>query len=637
MKDETPRLTEMTRRQFLTIAIGVLTTVSALSDPAQIVIPTTITPQTTDLLELWLAQETSYALDGVFNNIGPNGAKATGAGSGIVVASPSQSNPDYYYTWTRDAALTIKYLVDSLAADNDPALQRIIEIYIDSQAHLQTVPNPSGNLSSGGLGEPKLRVDGSAFRGSWGRPQSDGPALRATTLISYANLMIDNGHFSTVESSVWPIIQNDLSYVTEFWNSSTFDLWEEVRGSSFFTTAVQHQALSQGAALAQRLGKTCSNCQSQAPQVLCFLQTYWTGSSILANLYSDRSGQDANSILGIIHTFDPNAGCDGETFQPCSDRALASHKEVVDSFRSLYPINAGIPGGQAVAVGRYPEDVYQGGHPWYLCTLAAAEQLYDVLYQWESLGSLTVTNISLAFFQDLYPSATVGTYVKDTSTFASITAAVRDYADGFLRVVQKYTPPNGALAEQFSRYDGSPVSAQDLTWSYTSFLSAVQARRRALNPSTSQIQLFLSNKTTATAVPQVCSPSSARGPYRPVKRIKWPRPECLSPARTVAVRFNILAITVIGEDIFLVGSIPALGEWDARYQALKLEANEYSSITPLWYGTVMLDAGEEFEYKFIRKRVGDGEAIWEEGQNRVFVVPKECGPPNATINAVWRW
>lgn len=165
------------------------------------------------------------------------------------------------------------------------------------------------------------------------------------------------------------------------------------------------------------------------------MQTYWTGSSILANLYSDRSGQDANSILGIIHTFDPNAGCDGETFQPCSDRALASHKEVVDSFRSLYPINAGIPWGQAVAVGRYPEDVYQGGHPWYLCTLAAAEQLYDALYQWESLGSLTVTNISLAFFQDLDPSATVGTYVKDTSTFASITAAVRDYADGFLRVV----------------------------------------------------------------------------------------------------------------------------------------------------------------------------------------------------------
>lgn len=201
---------------------------------------------------------------------------------------------------------------------------------------------------------------------------------------------------------------------------------------------------------------------------------------------------------------------------------------------------------------------------------------------------------------------------------------------------QKYTPPNGALAEQFSRYDGSPLSAQDLTWSYTSFLTAVQARRHALNPSASHIQPLLSNATTATALPQVCTPSSARGPYQPVKRIKWPRPECLSPRSSVAVRFNVLATTVIGEDIFLVGSIPALGEWDARHQALKLEANEYSSITPLWYRTVMLDAGEEFEYKFIRKRVGDGKVIWEEGQNRAFVVPRECGPSNATINAVWR-
>jgi glucoamylase len=98
-----------------------------------------------------------------------------------------------------------------------------------------------------------------------------------------------------------------------------------------------------------------------------------------------------------------------------------------------------------------------------------------------------------------------------------------------------------------------------------------------------------------------------------------------------------MATTVIGEDIFLVGSIPALGEWDAWRQALKLEANEYSSITPLWYGTVMLDAGEEFEYKFIRKKVGDGKVMWEEGQNRAFVVPNECGAANATINAVWRW
>lgn len=60
-------------------------------------------------------------------------------------------------------------------------LQSYIEDYIHAQAVLQTVANPSGTfLPAGlGLGEPKYQVDGSRFNGAWGRPQRDGPALRA--------------------------------------------------------------------------------------------------------------------------------------------------------------------------------------------------------------------------------------------------------------------------------------------------------------------------------------------------------------------------------------------------------------------------------------------------------------------------
>lgn len=78
-----------------------------------------------------------------------------------------------------------------------------------------------------------------------------------------------------------------------------------------------------------------------------------------------RSGKDANTILASIHMFDPGATCDSTTFQPCSDRALANHKVVTDAFRSVYAINKGIAKGVAVAVGRYPEDVYYDGNPWY--------------------------------------------------------------------------------------------------------------------------------------------------------------------------------------------------------------------------------------------------------------------------------
>lgn len=113
--------------------------------------------------------------------------------------------------------MTFKCIVDTFINSYDASLQTEIENYINAQAILQTVSNPSGGLSTGGLGEPKFNVDESAFTGAWGRPQRDGPALRATALISYSKWLINNGYSSTASSIVWPVIQNDLSYVSQYW------------------------------------------------------------------------------------------------------------------------------------------------------------------------------------------------------------------------------------------------------------------------------------------------------------------------------------------------------------------------------------------------------------------------------------
>lgn len=53
-----------------------------------------------------------------------------------------------------------------------------------------------------------------------------------------------------------------------------FDLWEEVDSSSFFTSAIQHRALREGAALASNIGQTSliSGYTAQADNILCFLQ-----------------------------------------------------------------------------------------------------------------------------------------------------------------------------------------------------------------------------------------------------------------------------------------------------------------------------------------------------------------------------
>ena len=263
------------------------------------------------------------------------------------------------------------------------------------------------------------------------------------------------------------------------WNQTGFDLWEEVKGSSFFATAVQYRSLVEGASFATSIGLSCPGCIDQAPQVLCFLQSYWNGQYIVANTNSNdgRSGKDSNTILGSIHIFDTEAGCDASTFQPCSDKVLANLKVYVDSFRSIYGINSGKGIGNAAAVGRYPEDVYFNGNPWYISTAAVAEQLYDAIYQWNKTSSITITPTSLSFFKDFLPSITPGIYTSNSPTYTSLLPAIKSYADGFLTIIQTYTPPNGALAEQFDRNTGSPLSAHDLTWSYASFLTAINARR----------------------------------------------------------------------------------------------------------------------------------------------------------------
>jgi glucoamylase len=213
------------------------------------------------------------------------------------------------------------------------------------------------------------------------------------------------------------------------------DLWEELDGRSFFALTVSYRALVEGGLFARGLGLSCSACESQAPLVLCLLQAFWTGRFIRSNLDGGRSGKDTSTLLAIIYTFNPHGSCDDITFQPCSDRALANHYRVTNTFRDLYDINTDRSQDQAAALGRYPEDQYSGGNPWFLTTLAAAEQLYDAIYQWERLGTLSITQTSLQFFQALHPSTVPGTYSSSSETYQQLVDAVRTYADGFVRIV----------------------------------------------------------------------------------------------------------------------------------------------------------------------------------------------------------
>ncbi|KFZ10301.1 hypothetical protein V501_05247 [Pseudogymnoascus sp. VKM F-4519 (FW-2642)] len=577
-------------------------------------------------LDKFVAAEKKIALQGVLNNIGPDGSRVPGAGAGFVVASPSKVDPDYFFSWSRDAALTMLMIVDEFAFSGDKKLQAKIEQYITSQAVLQTVSNPSGTfLPQGlGLGEPKYMVDGKRFNGAWGRPQRDGPALRAITLMTYSKWLMKHGQAKKAKTVIWPIISNDLSYVGQYWNQTGFDLWEEVNGSSFFTVQTSHRALAEGQQLARDLGVKCTGCD-QAPQVLCFLEDFWNGNHLVANINTNtaRSGLDGNTLVGPITVFDINASCSSPTMQPCHSKTLANFKALIDSFRSAYSINKNIPANSGVAVGRYTEDVYYGGHPWYLLTTASAELLYDAIAQWKTQRFISVDSTSLSFFKDLYPSIKPKVYKSNTKEFTAILAAITTYADSFVAIAEKYTPADGSLSEQFNRTSGAPLSATHLTWSYAAFVTMSRRRAGSFPPTW--------GASRAASPPKTCAPptSSTQGLYIPALAAGAPN---ITIGCQIQVGINLNASTYYGENIYAVGSSDDFGAWDID-NSYPLNPGGYTAERPLWTLSAYLPAGQEISYKFARQQDCGQPWVYESG-NRTLTVP-ECGGKAVTIEDAW--
>ncbi len=96
---------------------------------------------------------------------------------------------------------------------------------------------------------------------------------------------------------------------------------------------------------------------------------------------------------------------------------------------------------------------------------------------------------------------------------------------------------------------------------------------------------------------------------------------------TVAVTFNENATTSWGQNVYVVGSIPALGSWNTG-SAVALSSAGY----PVWSATVSIPSGTYFEYKYIKKNP-DGSITWESDPNRSYTTGSGG---TATLNDSWR-
>lgn len=81
-------------------------------------------------------------------------------------------------------------------------------------------------------------------------------------------------------------------------------------------------------------------------------------------------------------------------------------------------------------------------------------------------------------------------------------------------------------------------------------------------------------------------------------------------ASTVSATFDEYASTTSGTDVYVVGSIPALGGWDTS-KAIRLSSSGH----PIWSGEVSVPINTPFTYKYIKKD-SSGNVTWESNANR---------------------
>lgn len=407
----------------------------------------------------WLNSEAQIAGSKILQNTG-----RSDTAPGVVIASPSKLRPDYYYHWIRDAALTMDVVVTLEERAQDQSVVRVLDKRVRDYISF-SIQNQNAN-SITGLGEPKFYVDGRPYELAWGRPQNDGPALRAITLIHYAKLLIKSGRGQEVAAlydSKYPSrtpIKKDLEYVSNHWRESSFDLWEEVLGDHFYTRMVQRKALMQGADFARSMGDQGASDWyiRQAQQITASLESYWNANlgyiqttlNWKAGVNYKTSNLDVATVLGVLH------GTARDGFYDYSDQRVANNlSAIIKTFSGKYEINNtnSIPG---YAIGRYPEDQYdgdnfQGGNPWVLATLAVAETYYELAAR-----------------------------VAQSPGFQNYASQFMQAGDAFVARVQVHANPDGSLSEQISKKNGYMTSAVDLTWNYAAVFTTLWARERAV-------------------------------------------------------------------------------------------------------------------------------------------------------------
>jgi len=432
-----------------------------------------------DTLGQWLEKQYRRAAIAMLRSISPVGIIKTRPGfgqtvrpcKGSVVASPVLAgydpDPDYFFHWYRDSAVVmdalrllfeegavgaaaLEHVADFVRFSGSLALldgRRLTataawraQVAADFLKFLRTDADLQAVHGAAITAETRVNPDGTLDISSWPRPQHDGPALRALTLMRWARSAPLE---APLRADLSALIRADLEFIARYWREPSFDIWEEEKGLHYYTLCVAAAALQEGAGWLElgEDGQKAAAYRSQANLIRLMLDGFWLPD---AGYYRSRlldSGDpstkelDIAVILAAIHAEQSGAHSVHDL------RMHATLSKLESLFDDAYPINRARAAQTRPAMGRYAGDVYYSGGAYYFSTLGAAEFCFRAArgardqQQWFERG------------------------------------------DAFLQTVRRYTPPDGAMSEQFDQRTGAQTSAKELAWSYASFISCVSARR----------------------------------------------------------------------------------------------------------------------------------------------------------------
>jgi len=400
--------------------------------------------------------------------------------AGAVVASPVPASydpdPDYFFHWYRDSAIVIDALrllhaqppagevagdealrlfaqfvrfsaalsqldgrrLTAVSGEWRPRVAADFVQFLRSDAELQRV---HGDAIAG---ETRVNADGTLDISSWGRPQNDGPALRALTILRWMRgASLDAGLQTACEG----LLREDLRFTRDHWREPCYDIWEEERGLHYFTLRVGAQALEDGADWLDARGEPAQahGCRTESLAIRGKLDDFWLGdrgyyrSRVLESGEPSAKELDIAVILAALQ-----AGDDGAAHSVHDPRIHATLGVLDAVFEADYPINHGRPVARGPALGRYRADRYYSGGAYYFSTLAAAELCFRAASSGGGRDALLARG------------------------------------DRYLETVRAYTPESGDMSEQFDQRTGEQTSAKHLAWSYAAFISCVAARRAAM-------------------------------------------------------------------------------------------------------------------------------------------------------------